>query len=211
MNDTPNPFQGANGEWLAARVGCATASRMCDVLDFKKDGSPGAARIKYLKELVAERMTGQAMEHYVTKAMQDGIDREPHARSEYETISGSIVRLTGFIAHPAIEYAGASPDGLIDHDGLVEIKCPTDVTHVDWLMAGVVPDQHKPQMLFQLASTRRQWCDFVSFSPHIRDERRRLFVRRFEPQPAEIEEIEEKVRAFLRDVDAAFRRITEAG
>ena len=75
-----NPLQGTSG-WLSERTGCLTASRMADALDFRKDGKPGAARIKLMRELLAERMTGEAMRHFVTAEMQRGLDEEPNARS----------------------------------------------------------------------------------------------------------------------------------
>lgn len=203
MNDLSNPFQGT-GDWLAERVGCATASRMNDVRDFRKDGKPGAARIRYMKELLAERMTGNAMPHVVTQAMRDGLEREPEARALYEAHTGNIVRLVGFIRHPEIENAGASPDGLVDDDGLIECKAPTELTHVSWMLAGVVPEEHVNQILFQLACTGRQWCDFVSYCPTMKDPKHRLFVRRYVPPLGHVSQIEDDVRKFLAEVDAAW-------
>ena len=205
-NDMSNPLQGS-GDWLAQRVGCATASRMNDVLATLKSGKAGADRERYMKELLAERMTGSAMQHVITQPMRDGLAREPEARELYEAETGNIVTLVGFVPHPTIEYAGASPDGLVGTDGLVEIKCPTDLTYIEWLLAGTVPEKHQPQMLFQLACTRRKWCDFVAYNPNVRASRKRMFVRRFEPQAAQIAEIEDKVRAFLAEVDEAFDRL----
>lgn len=206
MND--NPFQGT-AEWFESRTGCLTASRMADVLAVsKRDGKPLKARQDYLRDLLAERLTGHAMPHVVTPAMRDGIEREPLARAAYEIATGSILRLTGFVPHPTIEFFGASPDALVGAEGLVEFKCPTVPTHMDWLIAGVVPDEYKPQMLSQLACTRRKWCDFVSWNPEFR-ESRQLFVRRFEPTAKEIAAVEESARAFLKELDAMFRAFTE--
>lgn len=207
MNDLSNPYQGT-GEWLADRAGCCTASRMNDVLDVLKDGRPGAKRLSYAKELVAERLTSNSMTHVVTNAMRDGIEREPSARAEYEFATGNIVRLTGFVPHPRIEFAGASPDGLVEHDGLIEIKCPTEATYVEWLAAGCVPDKCKPQMIFQAACTGRGWIDFVAYHPDM-PPKLRLFVRRFEPSAEEIAGLEAKVVEFLQQVDAIFEAITQ--
>ena len=100
-----------------------------------------------------------------------------------------------------------SPDGLIDHDGLVELKCPTTVTHLNYILHGVVPDDYKPQMLLQLAVTRRRWCDFVSFDDRVKNLKQRLFVVRFEPKQAEIDAIEQAAREFLRIVDNLFDQL----
>ena len=195
-----NPFQ-RTAAWLSDRTGCLTASRIATALERKKDKSPSKAAEDLVKEILAERMTGDAMRKYVTPEMHRGTDLEPVAREEYEVITGNIVRLVGFIPHPTIEWCGASPDGLVDDDGLVELKCPKTATHLGYKAAGVVPAEYVPQMLLQLACTRRSWCDFVSFDDRIKDRKHRLFVVRFEPDPAEIAAIEGQARDFLRVVD----------
>jgi hypothetical protein len=182
---------------------------MKDALDFRKDGNPGADRIKLLKELVAERMTGQNVSHYVTPAMQHGLDYEAEAKREYEKLTGRTVRPCETIDHPFIELLAATPDGLVE-DGLIETKCPTTATHVDWMMGKVVPDIHKPQMLIQLACTGRTWVDFVSYDPRVKDKKLRLFLRRFEPTKEEIDSCVKQAEKFLDEVEAAFRLVTES-
>ena len=190
--------------WLPARVGKLTASRMADAMNFKKDGKPGADRIKLLHEIVAERATGSAWDHYVTPAMQWGLDNEPGARQRYETISGNIVMPGGLLDHPTIEWFAATPDGLIDDDGLLEIKCPTTTKYVAWRMNGVVPEEHRAQMIAQLACFRRRYVDFVAYDPRIKNEDHQLFVRRFEPPREEIKAVEDAARQFLGEVERAF-------
>lgn len=204
-----NPLQGT-GEWLAERTGCLTGSRMADALDFTKAGKPGARRVALVKALAAERMTGIAMRNVVLPRMQYGLEREPDARARYEAQTGNLVQLAGFVAHPEIDWCGASPDGLVDADGLVEIKVPETTTMLGYIADGVVPDQYKPQMCLQLAATRRRWCDFVAFDDRIRREDRQIFIRRFEPTPAEIEQIEQVARAFLAEVAALVAAVTQA-
>lgn len=203
-----NPNQGT-AAWFSDRCGFLTASRMKDVLARLKNGDPAKARRDYLIELIAERMTGDTMRHYVSPAMQHGIDTEPYALEAYQDYSKVLVTQCGFLKHANIEYFGASPDGLIRDDGLIEIKCPTTTTHIEWMIAGVVPEEHKPQMLAQMACTGREWCEFVSYDPRIKDEKRRLFVRRFEPTIQDIEMIEEAAIQFLDEVETAFRLVTE--
>ena len=196
-------------EWHAARRGCATASRMKDVLAVsKKDGKPLQARIDYCHELVAERMTGLAAQHFVTGAMQWGTDQEPYAVEAYEVHSGVICRPSGFYRHDEIEFFGASPDREIEHDGLLEVKCPSTTTFIRWLRDGVVPQEHIPQMLAQLAVTRRKWVEFVAFDPRIQAGPQ-LFIRRFEPAAADILVIEEEASKFLAEVDAIFDLVTQ--
>jgi hypothetical protein len=109
------------------------------------------------------------------------------------------VEQVAFIDHPKIEWCGASPDGIVESSGLVEIKCPNTATHIDYILAGEPPKRYQPQMLLQLACTGMGWCDFVSYDPRMPDEHR-LFVVRFEPKQAEIEAVENAAREFLEEV-----------
>lgn len=200
--------QGTAG-WLKARLGHLTASRMNDACSFTKKGEPTEARRKYMMELVAERMTDQMVEHYVTTAMQHGIDNEPNARDRYEEITGNLVMPAGFAVHDTVEYWGASPDGLIGHDGLMEIKCPATVNHLEIVMAGVVPDKYKAQMTTQCIITGREWCDFVSYDPRV-PEKVQFFIRRFVPTPDEISRYTEQAMSFLSEVDDLFEMVINA-
>lgn len=201
--------------WLPARVGKLTASRMADAMSMVKDGAklkdgtqkmkPGADRYNLLKDLLAERLEGSAVDHYVSDAMKNGILYEPEAAMAYEAATGNIAEPGGLIDHPEIEFFAATPDRFIGRDGLVEIKCPTSRTFVTWVTDGGVPEQHKPQMLAQLACTRRKWVDFVAYNPQ-NPPQYRLFIRRFEPTPEQIIFVENVAREFLDELDTMFER-----
>ncbi len=197
--------QGTSG-WLRARCGCLTASRMADAVAYLKGGKEAEARRKLKIELLTERLTDMAVERYVNEAMRWGIETEPEAKERYEEITGRLIQPCGFALHGDIEFFGASPDGLLSVDGLIEIKCPTSTTHMQWLLDGVVPDQHKPQMLAQMAVTGRQWCDFMSYDPRFADGKA-IFIRRFEPTSEEIKAVEDAARLFLSEVDQMFESI----
>lgn len=188
------------GAWLAKRCGKLTASRMAEAMATRKDGKPAADRVNLLKELLAERMTGDAVPHYVSPEMTHGITNEPFAKSEYEELTGEILRPCGFVEHPAIPEFGATCDALRGHDTVVEFKCPKTTTHLDWVMGGVVPDQHRPQILAQLACNQRQHAVFVSFDPRIAGPRR-LFIREWTPEPEEIAAVEAAARDFLAELE----------
>jgi putative phage-type endonuclease len=207
-NLSSNPFQ-RNSEWFQERIGHLTASRMSAVLDFRKDGKPGASRIKLLDDLVAERCNDAMTQMFVNEAMQHGIDTEDEARAAYETLTGHKVSLVGMVKHPRIEYCGASPDGLIGADGLLEIKCPSTTTHINYVRAKVVPEQYQPQMLLQLACTRRKWCDFFSYDPRILKGPKHFLIR-FEPSEDDIAGIEKLSEQFLQEVEDAFYSFVEA-
>lgn len=202
-----NIIQGSP-EWFAVRLGKVTASRVADVIAKTKAGY-STSRANYAAQLVAERLTGQVQESYTNGAMQHGIDTEPEARACYEFYSGWEVEQTGFVPHPTIFDAGASPDGLIGTGvlaGLVEIKCPNTATHIETLRGKTVPGKYITQIQWQLACTQRQWCDFVSYDNRM-PESMRLFVSRVERDDDRIRELETEVRKFLGEVGSAISEL----
>lgn len=194
-----------SAEWFAARIGKVTASRVADVVARTKTGY-GASRANYLAELVAERLSGARVEGFTNAAMQWGNDQEPEARLAYEFRTDATVEQVGLIDHPTIAMSGASPDGLVGVDGLVEIKCPSTATHIETLLTGVIPLKYETQMLWQMACTGRAWCDFASFDPRM-PEAMRLFVKRLDRNDAHIAELEEEVRTFLFELDTTVKRL----
>lgn len=187
-------------EWLQFRIGKITASRVCDVMNFRKDGKPGADRLRYLSELVAERLTGRAADHYVTPAMERGTDEEPFARAAYEVSTGVDVEQVGAAVHPFMEFFSASPDGLVGTDGMVEFKNPTTIKHVDWIRADIVPAEHEAQMYAGMACAERAWCDFVSFDSRL-PAGLRVFTKRLMRDEARIAEIQVAVCQFNDEVN----------
>lgn len=187
--------------WKAVRAGKVTASRISDVQAKIKSGE-AAARRDYKFQLVAERISGQPQDGgFVSQDMAFGTEQEPSARACYEARSGVLVDQVGFVLHPVIEHAGASPDGCIGDDGLIEIKVPKLATHLNYLLDGVVPAKYQPQMLWQMACCERAWCDFVSFRPDL-PEHLQLFIMRFNRDEKRILEMHAEVNLFLKEVDA---------
>lgn len=193
-------------EWLLARCGKVTASRVADVIAKTKSGY-AASRANYMAELITERLTGRPAEQYTNAAMQWGTDTEPHARKAYEFLTDVSVEQIGMVDHPAIAMTAASPDGLVGPDGLVEIKCPNTATHIETLLGEAVPERYVTQMNWQMACTGRKWCDFVSFDPRL-PEQLRIFVVRIARDDKRIEEIEQEVRKFLVEIDRKLETIT---
>lgn len=185
-------------EWLKIRLGKVTASGVADVLAKTKTGV-SASRGNYLIKLAIQRVTGVVEESYTNDAMQWGIDNEAQARVAYEVASGNFVDQIAFVDHPSIEWFGASPDGLINDDGLVEIKCPNSATHWSYIKDDGPPNKYYIQMQAQMACTGRSWCDFVSFDPRM-PERSRLFIKRVMREDQYIFLMEEEVKQFLSEV-----------
>lgn len=188
-------------EWFAARLGKVTASRIADLMARTKSGW-GASRSNYMAELIVERLTGQqAGGGYTNAAMQWGNETEPHAADAVEFRLGLDLQPVGFLDHPSIPMAGASPDRLIGEDGLLEIKCPNTATHIETLLDGEVADKYVKQMQWQMACSGRARCLFASFDPRL-PERLRLFTRWFKRDEVAIHGMEKEVLDFLRELDA---------
>lgn len=187
-------------EWYAARLGKVTASRVADVMARTKSGY-SASRANYMAELICERLTGMPAEKFNSAAMQWGTDTEPHAKASYAFMRDAAVEEAGFILHPSIAGFGASPDGLVGADGLVEIKCPNTATHLETLLDDGIDGKYITQMQVQMACTGRAWCDFVSFDPRLPVDMQ-LFVKRIERDAARIKEIEDEVTKFLGEMAA---------
>ncbi|HXI40035.1 MAG TPA: YqaJ viral recombinase family protein [Bryobacteraceae bacterium] len=186
-------------EWHLQRIGKVTASRVADVTAKTKTGY-GASRANYLAELVAQRLTGVPSASFTNAAMQWGIDTEPQGRAAYEFFKDVTVDLAEFVDHPAIGYSGASPDGYVGEDGVVEIKCPLTATHIETLLGASIPEKYRAQMYWQMACTGRKWCDFVSFDPRMPGAMQ-MFVKRLDRDDNEIGRLENEVRHFLAEID----------
>jgi putative phage-type endonuclease len=197
-------FQGTP-EWHASRLGKATASRIADIMARTKSGY-GASRANYMADLICERLTGVPTNGFISQAMQVGIDRECDARAMYAFLRDVSVELVGFIDHPTLSMSGASPDGMVGSDGLVEIKCPTAKTHLDTLLGASIPDKYIKQIMWQLACTGRQWCDFVSYNSDLPAEMQ-LHIERVTRDDGMIKDIESEVRKFLDEIADKVERL----
>ncbi len=192
-------------EWYRARSGRVTASRVADLMARTKSGW-SASRHNYMADLICERLTGQISEQYENSSMIWGRDTEPQARAAYEFLTGLSVTEVGFVDHPSIVMAGCSPDGLVGDGGLVEIKCPNSATHIETLLSETVPSKYRIQMMWQIACTGREWCDFVSFDPRLPADMQ-IWIKRIQPEAGEIDAMEAAVREFLMELDDKIGRL----
>ena len=190
-------MQQRSEEWFKARLGKVTASKLSDVMATTKSGE-SAYRRTYRHQLVTERLTGKQTEIYINQAMQHGMDTEDEARDFY-VFKYADVEEVGFIDHPTIDMAGASPDGLVGTDGLIEIKCRQPQNHTETLISHQIPSRYKLQMYWQMACTGRKWCDYVSYCPSF-PENLKMVVIRLHWDDEQIKLLEESVTKFLTEV-----------
>ncbi len=199
-------LQGSD-EWRALRIGKATASRIADIIATTKSGF-STSRANYGAQLIAERLTGVAVEGYISAEMQWGTDKEADAKAAYEFITNQEVELVGFDAHPTVTMSGSSPDGIVGSEGMVEFKCPLTATHIETLLGGSIPGKYITQVQWQMACRpERKWCDWVSFDPRM-PASMQLFVKRIPRDDAMIASLEGEVRLFLREVTTKVAALT---
>jgi hypothetical protein len=193
-------------EWIAARLGKVTASRISDLTAKTKSGW-SELRANYMADLITERLRGRQAERYVSPAMQWGIENEAAARAAYQFDAGVLVQTVGFVDHPRISMSGASPDGYVGTGGLIEVKCPDTKTHINTLLGDSIDGRYVKQMQWQLGTTGREWCDFVSFDPRM-PESMQLHITRVNRDDKLIAELETQVREFLLELEKKLAALT---
>jgi YqaJ-like viral recombinase domain len=194
-------------EWLRARLGVATASRAADALSVLKSGAPAKARMDYAMELAFERVAGQPLDRAVTTAMNRGSELEPDARAAYEARTGILVDQMGFALHDTLQ-AGASPDGLIGADGLLEIKCPFGQDRIARIWATNDVSDYVAQVEWQMWILGRQWCDVAIYDPRLSHAGMELLIVRHHMTATAAQELDAKVPDFLAlvtDIEATIR------
>lgn len=208
--------------WFGDRAGRITASRMCDVMAFtasegfwksgprkgqQKVAAPLKARKDYIRQLAAERITGNPKNQVRAAALDWGKQWEPIARAEYENTTGVLVVETGFQVHPKYNFIGASPDFLVGDLGGGEMKCPFDQeVHLETLEEGL-PKEHIEQIQGGLWVCGRQWWDFVSFHPFF-PAHRRLYVQRIKRDDEYIGKLEAACLSLEEEVQEIVSRHT---
>jgi len=157
-----NVIQGSE-EWFATRKGKMTASHAQAI------GNCGKGLDTYIIELMAEYYSSGEKEQFTSKHIERGNELEPIARSMYELETGNEVKEVGFVE--LNEFVGASPDGLVAEDGLIEIKCIDDVSYFKHLLNGIteVDTKYIWQIQMQLLVTSRKWCDLVVYNPNYKE------------------------------------------
>lgn len=193
-----NSEQGTQ-EWFESRLGKATGSHFSDVLAKVKSGE-ATTRANYRVRLALETANGKRADDdsFTSKAMADGTAREPIARDLYEFARGEAVEQVGFCLHDRLR-CGVSPDGLVGSSGLIEIKCPTQKVHYEYLLRSNEPPEYRAQIMGQLWVTEREWCDFVTFNPDF-PELSRLGIKRIYRDEAYIQKLAEEVERFMDEV-----------
>ena len=193
MNIIKDMVQGS-AEWHAMRLGKVTASNMKNVMSNGRGGALSKMSETYMMDLIAERLTGESKPFFENDAMRWGTETEPQARAMFEIQEGLDVEEVAFIEYD--DYTGVSPDGLIDDDGLIEIKCPNTATQIKRALSDDYAADYKDQIQMQLWVSGRQYCYFLSFDPRL-DCAAGYLLQKVERDEEYIKKMAEKTTAFV--------------
>lgn len=179
-------------EWFNLRRGKFTASGFNDL--FLKPDT--ATYRKCIARVVYERKTGVLLpeERFNSKAMETGHEREYAAKELYMKETFSLVKNGGFCQ--LNDWVGCSPDGLVDENGMLQIKCPDFSTIIEYKQSGKLPLNYNRQMNGELWITGREWNDFFVFYPLIDP-----FIIRVYRDEKLIHEIKEQVDIAITTVE----------
>jgi hypothetical protein len=165
----------------------------------------GKTRRAYMLQLAAERLTGEKQETYTNGDMERGKELEQEAREYYEELNSCIVQQIGFAK--LNDDTGASPDGLIDNDGTIEIKCPKTTTHLDTILSDSIDTRYIPQIQGQLWVLDRKWCDFISYDPRVKD--MPIFIKRVYRDETYISNLKSEVEIFAEQLKDMVEQFTK--
>ena len=184
-------------EWMDLRKGKFTASGFKDLFATKTT----AAYQKAIYRVVYERLTGEQPESFSNEYMKRGHELEPLARECYEKETFNEILDPGFFEFN--EWIGASPDGLIGSDGMVEIKCPAFNTMINYMLTQNLPSIYKWQVYGQLYVTGRKWCDFMAYHPKLKP-----VIIRIERNNSIIDDLELKLIESIEHAENIIKQIS---
>ena len=148
-------------EWHEQRKGRFTASEVYKLMGIKALGETGKG---YAFDKAVEELYGETEETFVSYDMQRGIDLEPLAFAKFQELKEPEflqVETCGFFNFG--ESAGASPDGLVGEDAILEIKCPKPSTFFKLVATNEIKDQYLYQMQLQMMATKRNKAHFFNY------------------------------------------------
>jgi hypothetical protein len=188
-------------EWFRAKLGKVGASRVHDIVAKTKNKQPAASRKNYMADLLLERLTGERANNFRNRHTDRGNEMEPVAADAYGQARDIEPRKIGFVLHPFLDMAGASPDRMLDPDGIMQIKCPDKAQHLAMVRFGKIDIGYLDQMQWEMVCTERPWCDFVSFDDRF-PAHLQLKIIRVEADKERQDFLNQEVGKFLAELDA---------
>ena len=200
MQVITNVEQGS-ADWLALRLGIATASNLdCLLVNGKGEQGFGPGAFSYMDQLIGERITGEAADPFIgNRHTERGHELEGVARGLYEAREDVSTEHVAIVLNHG---AGYSPDALVGRNGLIEIKTKLPKTQVGVILANEIPKEHIAQCQGGLWLAEREWIDFISYWPGMP-----LFVKRAYRDEVMIKKLEERVKTFYELMEDRMNRV----
>lgn len=157
-----------------------------------------------MMSLLAERLMGHPIKEHISSWMERGQQLEAHAVRYYEFQTEGKTIPVGFVTNDS-GTVGASPDRFVGEKGTLEIKCPSESTHMAYLLtAAGAYSAYKVQVQGQLWISEREWTDVVSYHPELpealfRAERDEKFIETLSAEVLEFSAKLEKLHYFVID------------
>lgn len=150
--------------WHQQRYGKFTASEIVKILGVRGLGETGKS---YAIDKAIEQLFGEFEERFISYDMQNGIDTEPLAFAKFKELKSlEFLEVTNCGFFENCEHSGASPDGLVSDDAILEIKCPKSNTFFKLVATNEVDAKYYAQMQMQMLSTNRNKAYFFNYLIH---------------------------------------------
>lgn len=147
--------------WLDLRIAKLTGSDCSKIMaNYPKAFGDPAKKVAI--RIAREQVTGKRSltQSFSNSHTERGHEQEPVARSLYEEQRFVTVSNGGFFDNGQ---TGCSPDGLVYHNGVIEIKSVIDTAQFANIKRGGIDPAYKWQVMFNLMETGRTWLDFISY------------------------------------------------
>jgi hypothetical protein len=202
----PHECKQNSEEWRGLRAGMPTGSAFGKLIT--STGAVSKSLPEYAFELAIDMKAGKPVDSFGgNKWTERGHEFEPIARADYEFNNDCEVELVGFITDDLKRY-GASPDGLVNDDGMVEIKCLSTKEHLKVLIAhkktGKTPPKYVPQTQGELLVAERKWNDLFFFHPYFAS-----LTIRIEPIPEIARALKMQLAEVIKQRDEILKTIQE--
>ena len=188
-------------EWEALRIASIGGSSIGDAVA----GGGGKVRKTLMCNFIQEIITGEKTDHFVSWDMKEGIKHEPAARFAYEMRTGVDVEQVALVKHS--EHKHDSPDGLVDENGMIEIKRRILSVFLDFIEKPTIPTGDRKQMQWGMYVCEREWCDYVLYCPYIELKADPLIIVRVKRDEAEISELTCGADEFIKDMQTLLLRV----
>lgn len=183
-------------EWLNAREGLITGTRLKDILPKQR----GTGYRAGFYEILALRV---AVPPSAESPMDRGKRLEEEAMEEFEKATGKKVNKDLVIwFRDDDENIAISPDGSINSKEAVEVKCLSSAKHLEAWLTKMIPSEYEAQVIqYFIVNEKLETLYFVFYDPRLPRSEFHLEVKR--------EEVADKIEEYLEFEKQALAKLKE--